>query len=120
MSSSGAWLLGPETSSFESEFATWTGSEYAVAVASGASALQLALSVVGVGPGDEVIVPAFTAVPTAAAVCALGATPVFVDVEEDTANLNPALVAAARTHRTKAVIVVHLYGRAGRPFPQLT
>ena len=80
-------------------------------MSSGAAALQLALAAIGVGPGDEVIVPAFTAVPTAAAVAALGAIPVPVDVEPDTANLDPRLVASARTDRTRAVIVVHLYGR---------
>jgi dTDP-4-amino-4,6-dideoxygalactose transaminase len=84
---------------------------HVVAVSSGASALQLALSGIGVGPGDEVIVPAFTAVPTAAAVCALGAIPVLVDVEGDSACLDPTLIESARTARTKAVIVVHLYGR---------
>ena len=111
VSCSGVVLLGPETAAFESAFSVWTGGAHTVAVSSGASALQLALAAVGVGPGDEVIVPAFTAVPTAAAVCALGATPVFVDVERDTANLDPTLVAAARTSKTRAVIVVHLYGR---------
>ena len=108
---SGALLLGTETAAFEAEFSRWTGGAHTVAVSSGASALQLALAAIGVGPGDEVIVPAFTAVPTAAAVCALGATPVFVDVQRETANLDPTLVAAARTSRTRAVIVVHLYGR---------
>lgn len=111
ISASGSLLLGPETAAFEQEFAAWTGAAAVVAVSSGASALQLSLAALGVGPGDEVIVPAFTAVPTAAAVCAVGAIPVPVDVEPDTANLDPALVAAARTSRTKAVIVVHLYGR---------
>jgi dTDP-4-amino-4,6-dideoxygalactose transaminase len=111
VSCSGVVLLGPETQSFEGEFSAWTGGLHTVAVSSGASALQLALAGLGVVPGDEVIVPAFTAVPTAAAVCALGATPVFVDVEANTANLDPKLVAAARTPRTRAVIVVHLYGR---------
>ena len=108
---SGALLLGTETAAFEAEFSQWTGGAHTVAVASGASALQLALAGAGVGPGDEVIVPAFTAVPTAAAVCALGATPVFVDVQNETANLDPTLIAAARTRRTTAVVVVHLYGR---------
>ena len=119
---SGRFLLGEQTDSFEQEFGSWlaaaesdqptaSGALYVAAVASGASALQLALAAVGVGPGDEVIVPAFTAVPTAAAVCALGATPVPVDVLADTADLDPALVAAATTPRTSAVVVVHLYGR---------
>jgi dTDP-3-amino-2,3,6-trideoxy-4-keto-D-glucose/dTDP-3-amino-3,4,6-trideoxy-alpha-D-glucose/dTDP-2,6-dideoxy-D-kanosamine transaminase len=123
---SGIRLLGEETAAFEHEFGEWLvaaqtnggptlaveGSALdVVAVSSGASALQLALAGLGVGPGDEVILPAFTAVPTAAAVCALGAIPVLVDVEAETACLDPSLVAAARTRRTKAVIVVHLYGR---------
>jgi dTDP-3-amino-3,4,6-trideoxy-alpha-D-glucose transaminase len=107
----GVYLLGPETSGLEHELAAWTRARDAVAVGSGASALQLAMRAVGVGPGDEVIVPAFTAVPTASAVAALGATPVLVDVDRATAGLDPALVSAARTERTKAVIVVHLYGR---------
>jgi dTDP-4-amino-4,6-dideoxygalactose transaminase len=107
----GSILLGPETSAFEDEFASWLNAPHVVAVSSGASALQVALAAIGVGDGDEVIVPAFTAVPTASAVCAVGAVPVFVDVERDTANLDAALVEAARTERTRAVIVVHLYGR---------
>ena len=109
----GVFLLGDETRALEAELAARAdaadgGSAHrAVAVASGATALQLALRAVGVGPGDEVIVPAFTAVPTASAVAALGAVPVPVDVEADTANLDPRLVEAARTERTRAV--------AGRP-----
>jgi dTDP-3-amino-3,4,6-trideoxy-alpha-D-glucose transaminase len=73
--------------------------------------LRLALRAIGIGAGDEVVVPAMTAVPTAAAVCATGATPVFVDVERDTAMLDPGLAATAVTERTRAVIPVHLYGR---------
>ena len=131
---SGSRLLGEETVAFEREFAAWLQPEAAgtsqtptpsatptstpsanpievVSVSSGASALQLALAGLGVGPGDEVIVPAFTAVPTAAAVCALGAVPVPVDVDAESACLDPELFEAARTARTKAVVVVHLYGR---------
>lgn len=114
----GVFLLGEETMALEAELAAWadrSGTARAhhrtVAVSSGAAALQLALRAVGVGEGHEVIVPAFTAVPTASAVAALGAVPVPVDVEPKTANLDPALVAAARTARTRAVVVVHLYGR---------
>jgi dTDP-4-amino-4,6-dideoxygalactose transaminase len=110
VAASGTILLGPETAAFEREFAAWLGAEHAVSVASGASALQLALRAVDVGPGDEVIVPALTAIPTAAAVCATGATPVFADVDAATATLDPAAAAGARTDRTKAVIPVHLYG----------
>lgn len=107
----GVYLLGPETDSFEHELAASVGAPHAVAVSSGASALQLSLAALGIGPGCEVIVPAFTAVPTAAAVCALGAVPVPVDVEARSANLDPDLVDAAMTERTRAVVVVHLYGR---------
>jgi dTDP-4-amino-4,6-dideoxygalactose transaminase len=82
-----------------------------VGVASGTDALRLALVATGIGPGDEVLVPAFTAVPTAAAVCAAGATPVFVDVDPATATMDPPAAAAAVTRRTRAVIPVHLYGR---------
>jgi len=106
----GRFLLGEETEAFEHEFAEWCGTADVVAVSSGAAALQLALLSVGVEPGDEVIVPAFTAVPTASAVAAVGAVPVPVDVLADTATLDPELVAAATTSRTRAVIVVHLYG----------
>jgi len=108
---SGAYLFGPELGAFEAEFAAFTGKRHAVGVSSGTDALRLALVALGVGPGDEVIVPAFTAVPTAAAVCAAGATPVFVDVEPDTATLDEARARDAVTTRTRAVIPVHLYGR---------
>jgi dTDP-4-amino-4,6-dideoxygalactose transaminase len=108
---SGWFLLGPETEAFEAEFAAFCGRRHAVAVASGTEALRLVLVALGVGAGDGVVVPAFTAVPTAAGVCATGASPVFADVERDTAVLDPALAAAAVTERTKAVIPVHLYGR---------
>jgi dTDP-4-amino-4,6-dideoxygalactose transaminase len=108
---SGWFLLGPETEAFEAEFAGFCGRRHAVAVASGTEALRLALRALGVGIGDEVVVPAFTAVPTAAAVCATGAAPVFADVERDTAMLDPQHAAAAVTERTRAVIPVHLYGR---------
>ncbi len=107
---SGHLLLGERTAAFEAEFAAWTGAPHACAVSSGASALQLALAGLGVGPGDEVIVPAFTAVPTAAAVCAVGAIPVFADVDPATACLAAGAADALRTSRTRAVIVVHLYG----------
>jgi dTDP-4-amino-4,6-dideoxygalactose transaminase len=111
---SGFYLLGPETEAFESEFAAFCGRRHAVAVASGTDALRLALRALGVGAGDEVIVPAFTAVPTAASACATGAVPVFVDVDEDTATLDVDVVGAAVTERTRAVIPVHLYGRPAR------
>jgi len=108
---SGVYLFGPELSAFEAELASFTGRRHAVGVSSGTDALRLALVALGVGAGDEVIVPAFTAVPTAAAVCAAGAVPVFVDVGADTATIDPAAALAACTERTRAVIPVHLYGR---------
>jgi dTDP-4-amino-4,6-dideoxygalactose transaminase len=104
-------LLGPETKGLETELAARSAAPHAIAVSSGASALQLALTAVGIGAGDEVVVPAFTAVPTAAAVVAAGAVPVFADVDASTAALTTESVEAVRTSRTKAVIVVHLYGR---------
>lgn len=107
----GIFLLGPETEAFEAEFAAFCGRRHAVAVASGTEALRLALRAMGVQSGDEVIVPAMTAVPTAAAVAALGAIPVFADVDRATATLDPAAAAAAVTDRTRVVIPVHLYGR---------
>jgi dTDP-3-amino-3,4,6-trideoxy-alpha-D-glucose transaminase len=108
---SGKYLFGPELEAFEAEFAAFTGRRHCVGVASGTDALRLALVAAGIGPGDEVLVPAFTAVPTAAAVCAAGATPVFVDVDPATATMDPAAAATAVTGRTRAVIPVHLYGR---------
>jgi dTDP-3-amino-3,4,6-trideoxy-alpha-D-glucose transaminase len=108
---SGVYLFGPELEAFERELAALTGRGHAVGVSSGTDALRLSLVALGVGPGDEVLVPAFTAVPTAAAVCATGATPVFVDVDPDTASIDVTAARAAVTDRTRAVIPVHLYGR---------
>jgi dTDP-4-amino-4,6-dideoxygalactose transaminase len=108
---SGAVLLGPEIIAFEEEFAAFTGYAHCVGVSSGATALQLSLVAKGVGPGDEVIVPAHTAVPTASAVLATGATPVMVDVDQNTGALDIAAARAAVTDNTKIVIPVHLYGR---------
>jgi dTDP-3-amino-3,4,6-trideoxy-alpha-D-glucose transaminase len=110
VASGGSILLGAQTAAFEDELAAWTGARHACAVSSGASAIQLALAAIGVGPGDEVILPSFTAVPTASAVCALGAVPVLADVDAANACLRPDDIAAHRTPRTRAVIVVHLYG----------
>lgn len=115
---SGQLLLGPETAAFERELASWAGRRHVVAVASATEGLRLALAALGLGPGDEVVVPALTAVPTAAAVCAAGATPVFADVDPATAALDPASAEACRTDRTRAVVPVHLYGRPA-PLPAL-
>jgi dTDP-4-amino-4,6-dideoxygalactose transaminase len=115
---SGTYLFGPELEAFEAEFAAFTGRRHAIGVSSGTDALRLSLVALGIGAGDEVIVPAFTAVPTAAAVCAAGATPVFVDVDAQTAAIDGDAARAARTDRTRAVIPVHLYGRPA-PLPDL-
>jgi dTDP-3-amino-3,4,6-trideoxy-alpha-D-glucose transaminase len=118
---SGQVLLGPHLAEFESAFAAATATSHCIGVSSGASALQLALTALDVGPGDEVIVPAFTAVPTAAAVCAVGAVPIPVDVGRGTATIDPDAARAALGPNTAAVISVHLYGRpaaalsVGRP-----
>ena len=111
VTTSGHVLLGPELAGLEAELAVWSAHRHIIGVASGATAIQLALAALHIGPNDEVLVPAFTAVPTAAAVCAVGATPVFVDVDRATAAVDPTAWDDARTERTKAIIVVHLYGR---------
>jgi dTDP-3-amino-3,4,6-trideoxy-alpha-D-glucose transaminase len=106
-----AFTLGEEVEGFEREFATWCGSADAVGVSSGTAALELALRGLGVGPGDEVIVPTNSFIATAEAVSAAGATPRLVDVDEETALLTAEIVEAALTERTRCVIPVHLYGR---------
>ncbi len=97
---SGTLLLGPELDAFEREAAALLGGMDVVGVSSGAGAIELALAALGIGPGDEVIVPAFTAVPTVSAVCAVGATPVPVDVDVDTAliDVDRALDAVTGAH----------------------
>ena len=105
------WLTqGPKVKAFEEAFANRHRVEHALATTSCTTALHLALAALGIGPGDEVIVPAFTWVATANAVLYCGATPVFVDVLPDSYNIDPAAVAAAVGPRTKAVIPVHLFG----------
>lgn len=106
------FILGPEVKALEKEVAAYCGTKYAVGVASGTDALILGLCACGVGPGDEVIVPSFTFIATADAVSALGATPVFAEIQPDTFNIDPASVASKITPRTKAIVPVHLYGQA--------
>jgi len=108
----GVYLLGPEVEAFEAEFAEFTGYRHTIGVASGTEALRLAMTAAGLQSGDEVIIPAFTAVPTAASVCSAGGVPVFADVERATATLDPAAAVAAVTDRTRLVMPVNLYGRA--------
>lgn len=109
--SRGAYTLGPELSAFESAFAAYCGAEHAMGISSGTDALRLAYLAVGVGPGNEVIVPANTFIATAEAASHIGAVPVFVDCLPDTANMDPAAIERAITPRTRAVVPVHLYGQ---------
>jgi dTDP-4-amino-4,6-dideoxygalactose transaminase len=108
---SGRYIGGPAVASFERDWARFCGTEYAVSVANGTDALQLTLTALGIGPGDEVIVPANTFIASAAAIVRAGATPRFADVGDDTLLMTPAMLAAAITPRTRAVMVVHLYGQ---------
>ncbi len=108
---SGRYILGPEGEALERELAAYIGAAHAVGVNSGTDALHLALVAAGVGPGDEVIVPAFTFFATAEAVSYTGATPVFADVDPGTFNLDPASLENSLSSRTKAVIAVHLFGQ---------
>jgi dTDP-4-amino-4,6-dideoxygalactose transaminase len=104
------FILGPQGAAFEQELAQYSQRRFGVGVGSGTDALILGLRACGVGPGGEVIVPAFTFVATAGAVTALGARPVFADSEPDTLNIDPASVESRITPRTKAIVAVHLYG----------
>lgn len=107
----GVFILGPQGATLEREIAADLGVAHAVAVASGTDALHLALRAAGVGPGDEVVTPAFTFIATAEAVSYVGARPVFADIDPATYNLDPASLEAAITPATRAVIVVHLFGQ---------
>lgn len=105
------FILGPNVSAFEQESAAYLGVPHGVAVASGTDALHLAVVAAGIGPGDEVITTPFTFIATAEAICYAGATPVFVDVDPDTFNIDPLLAERAITPRTRAIIPVHLFGQ---------
>ena len=108
---SGQFIGGEAVEEFEQAWAAYCGVPHAVGVANGTDALQLALNALGIGAGDEVIVPANTFVATAEAVMLAGATPRFADVSPGTLLLTPEQLEAAVTDRTRAVIVVHLYGQ---------
>lgn len=109
--SRGRYVLGEEVAAFESEWAAFCGVSRAVGVANGTDAITLALRALGVGPGDEVLTVSMTCAPTATGILRAGATPVFVDVDEDCLTMDAALLASAVTPRTRAVLPVHLYGR---------
>ena len=104
------YWTGQECREFEKEFASWTGTAYAVALANGTLALDVALKALGVGPGDEVVVTPRTFMASVSCVVNVGATPVFADVEADSGNLSAAAIARVLTPRTRAVICVHLGG----------
>jgi len=108
---SGVFILGPNVQAFEREAASYLGVPRTVGVANGTDGLVLALDALGVGPGDEVICPAFTFYATAESIARRGATPVFADIDPGTLNLDPEDVAAKVTERTRALMPVHLFGR---------
>lgn len=107
---SGMLVQGPRTAKLEEKFAAVCGVKHAIATSSGTTALHIALLAHGIGPGDEVITTPFTFIASVNSIIYTGATPVFVDIEAETFNINPALIEAAITPRTKAILPVHLYG----------
>jgi dTDP-4-amino-4,6-dideoxygalactose transaminase len=104
------FILGPKVETFEADFAAYCQSRFAFGINSGTSALHLALLAAGVGPGDEVITVSYTFVATVAGILYTGATPVFVDIDPLTCNIDPAKIEVAITPRTKVIVPVHLYG----------
>ncbi|MBS4059830.1 MAG: DegT/DnrJ/EryC1/StrS family aminotransferase [Bacteroidetes bacterium] len=114
---SGWYVLGEEVESFEEEFSRYCGAKYCVGVGNGLEALHLILRAYGIGPGDEVIVPANTYIATWLAVSYAGAKPVPVEPDEQTCNINPEQIESAVTERTRAILPVHLYGQAAAMLP---
>ncbi|MEJ2438283.1 MAG: DegT/DnrJ/EryC1/StrS family aminotransferase [Gammaproteobacteria bacterium] len=106
-----AFILGPNVQQFEQEVASLLNVKHALSCASGTDALHLALRAAGIGPGDEVITSTFTFIATAEAICYVGATPVFVDIDPHTVNLDPELVSRAVNEKTRAILPVHLFGQ---------
>ncbi|MBO0697511.1 MAG: DegT/DnrJ/EryC1/StrS family aminotransferase [Zavarzinella sp.] len=111
---SARYVLGPEVEAFETEFADYLGIGHVVGVANGTDAIELALRAAGIGPGDEVITVAHTAVATVCAIERAGARPVFVDVRADDYTIDPRAIPAAITRRTRAIAAVHLYGQPAK------
>jgi len=107
----GQYIMGPEVKELEDKLAAFTGARHCITCASGTEALLISLMALGVGPGDEVVTTPFTFVATAEVIVLLGATPVFVDVEADTCNIDVSKIEAAITPRTKAIMPVSLYGQ---------
>ncbi|MCB1737614.1 MAG: DegT/DnrJ/EryC1/StrS family aminotransferase [Gammaproteobacteria bacterium] len=107
----GQYIMGPEVAEMEQALGAYTGAAHCIAVASGTEALLISLMALDVGPGDEVITSPFTFVATAEVIALLGATPVFVDIQADTYNIDPALIEAAISPRTRVIMPVSLYGQ---------
>jgi dTDP-4-amino-4,6-dideoxygalactose transaminase len=105
------FVLGPEVQRFEQEFAAYVGTTHCVAVNTGTAAIQLALAALGIGSGDEVITVPHTFIATAEAITAVGARPVFIDIDPVSFTMNPALLEAAISSKTRAIIPVHIYGQ---------
>ncbi|HEX6985189.1 MAG TPA: aminotransferase class I/II-fold pyridoxal phosphate-dependent enzyme, partial [Planctomycetaceae bacterium] len=114
-----AFILGEEVSLLEAEIAAYCDATEAIGCASGTDALILALMALGIGPGDEVITSPFTFFATASTIVRVGATPVFVDIDPVSFNLDPAAVEAAVTPRTKAIMPVHIFGQVAEMEPIL-
>jgi dTDP-4-amino-4,6-dideoxygalactose transaminase len=105
-----SFCLGPDVAQFEKDFAAWCGAKHSIAMNSGTSALHIAMLLLGVRAGDEIITTPFTFVATSWAISYVGARPVYVDIEPDTFNIDPAKIERAITNKTKAILPVHLYG----------
>src|SRR6266487_2002828 len=114
----GRYILGPEVEGFEREFADYLGAKHAIGVANGTEAITIALRALGVGPGDDVVLPSFTFYATAEAAVNAGARPVFCDIDPDTFCVTAETVERALTPATKAIVAVHLFGNVA-PVPEL-
>lgn len=110
--SSAGYIMGKNVTEFEKEFAEYIGVKHAISVGNGTDALVIALKSLGIGPGDEVITSTFTYFASAECISAVGATPVFVDVEKDTFNMDPSKLEEKITDKTKAIIPVHIFGQS--------